>query len=97
MWATKEKDTASMKMILASAALAAALASPALAQSAHHYTYPPSQYTPQNARHEYIYPPDNHAHSANPANDVYDDRGRYIGSDPDPFIRDSLARGHGNG
>src|SRR5689334_20073830 len=81
-----------MKMILATALLAAAIASPAVAQTArHYYTYPPAQYTP-NGRHEYIYPPDNHAHSANPANDVYDDRGRYIGSDPDPFIRDSLAR-----
>ena len=84
-----------MKTFLAGAVLAAALASPALAQSAHRYTHPSAQYTP-NVRHEYIYPPDNHAHSANPANDVYDDRGRYIGSDPDPFIRDSLARGHSN-
>jgi hypothetical protein len=31
-------------------------------------------------------------HSTNPAWDVYDTRGRYVGSDPDPFIRDSLAR-----
>jgi len=85
-----------MKMILASAVLATAIASPALAQTArHYYTYPSAQYEP-NGRHEYIYPPDNHAHSTNPANDVYDDRGRYIGSDPDPFIRDSLARGRSN-
>lgn len=28
-------------------------------------------------------------HSSNPANDVYDN-GRYMGSDPDPRIRDSL-------
>ena len=33
-------------------------------------------------------------HSANPAWDVYDTRGQYVGSDPDPFIRDSLARDH---
>jgi hypothetical protein len=85
-----------MKMILASAVLAAAIASPAVAQTARHYhPYPPAQSTP-NGRGEYIYPPDNHAHSANPANDVYDVRGRYIGSDPDPFIRDSLARGRSN-
>src|SRR5262245_41384372 len=43
----------------------------------------------------YIYPPDNHPHSPNPAWDVYDTRGRYIGSDPDPFIRNYLARGRG--
>jgi opacity protein-like surface antigen len=84
-----------MKMFLAGVALAAALASPAMAQTANPYPYPSAQY-PANGRYGYVYPPDNHAHSANPANDVYDLRGRYIGSDPDPFIRDSLARGHGN-
>jgi len=83
-----------MKIFIVGAALAAALASPALAQSASHYTVPSAQYAP-NGRHGYIYPPDNHAHSSNPANDVYDVRGHYIGSDPDPFIRDYLARGHG--
>jgi opacity protein-like surface antigen len=84
-----------MKMFLAGAALAAALASPAVAQTANQQTFPGARYVP-NSHHEYIYPSDNHAHSANPSNDVYDIRGRYIGSDPDPFIRDSLARGHGN-
>ena len=83
-----------MKIFLASAALAAALASPAIAQTANHDTFRAAQYAP-NGRHGYVYPPDNHAHSSNPANDVYDIRGRYIGSDPDPFIRDSLARGRG--
>jgi hypothetical protein len=43
----------------------------------------------------YIYPPDNHPHSPNPAWDVYDTRGRYVGSDPDPFIRSYLARRSG--
>jgi len=81
-----------MKTFLAGVALAAAFVSPALAQTTHHYQSPYAQYAP-NGRHMYIYPPDNHAHSANPANDVYDTRGRYIGSDPDPFIRDYLARG----
>jgi len=83
-----------MKIFIVGAALAAALASPALAQSASHYTVPSAQYAP-NGRHGYIYPPDNHAPSSNPANDVYDVRGHYIGSDPDPSIRDYLARGHG--
>jgi len=82
-----------MKMLLAGAALAAVLASPALAQSANPYADPTARYTP-NGQHEYIYPSDRHAHSANAANDVYDVRGRYVGSDPDPFIRDYLARGH---
>jgi opacity protein-like surface antigen len=89
----ENKEKASMKTFLAGVALAAALASPALAQRASHYTVPSAQYT-ANARHGYVYPADRHAHSSNPANDVYDVRGRYIGSDPDPFIRDYLARGH---
>jgi len=83
-----------MKTLLAAAALAAAFASPALAQATNHYTLPYARYAP-NGGLSYIYPPDNHAHSSNPADDVYDTRGRYVGSDPDPFIRDYLARGHG--
>jgi hypothetical protein len=31
-------------------------------------------------------------HSSNPAFDVYDSRGRYVGSDPDPRIRMELLR-----
>jgi hypothetical protein len=83
-----------MKMLLAGVALAAAFASPALAKTSNHYTVPSAHYA-QNGRLGYVYPPDNHVHSTNSANDVYDIRGRYIGSDPDPIIRDSLARGHG--
>jgi len=30
--------------------------------------------------------------SRNPAFDVYDTSGHYVGSDPDPFIRSQLAR-----
>jgi len=30
-------------------------------------------------------------HSTSPAYDVYDTRGHYVGSDPDPFIRNQLA------
>ncbi|MPZ39590.1 MAG: hypothetical protein GEU95_16340 [Rhizobiales bacterium] len=35
---------------------------------------------------------DGRVHSPNPAYDVYDTQGNYIGSDPDPFIRNELAR-----
>jgi len=35
-------------------------------------------------------------HSTNPAFDVYNTRGHYVGSDPDPFIRDQLARDPGS-
>jgi len=31
-------------------------------------------------------------HSSNRAFDVFDTSGRYVGSDPDPFIRSQLAR-----
>jgi Mn2+/Fe2+ NRAMP family transporter len=35
------------------------------------------------------------SHSNNPAYDVYTTSGKYVGSDPDPTIRSSLARDHG--
>jgi len=89
----EERESAPMKTLLAGAALAAAVASSALAQTVPQY-YSPYAQAIGNGRHEYIYPPDNHAHSSNPANDVYDTRGRYVGSDPDPFIRDTMARSH---
>jgi hypothetical protein len=31
-------------------------------------------------------------HSTNAANDVYDVRGQYLGSDPDPTVRAQIAR-----
>lgn|SRR5215510_11445463 len=36
--------------------------------------------------------PDGRVHSPNPAYDVYDTGNQYIGSDPDVFIRNDLAR-----
>jgi hypothetical protein len=36
--------------------------------------------------------PGGRVHSTNPAYDVYDTQGNYLGSDPDPFIRNDLAR-----
>jgi hypothetical protein len=39
-----------------------------------------------------VWTPDGRIHSPNPAFDVYDTQGRYVGSDPDPFIRNELAR-----
>lgn len=35
-------------------------------------------------------------YSTNPSNDVYDTRGWYVGSDPDPTIRSMLARDQGS-
>jgi hypothetical protein len=35
-------------------------------------------------------------YSTNPAHDVFDIRGKYVGSDPDPTIRSMLQRDTGN-
>lgn len=90
-----------MKMTAVTAALVAALALPAFAQEA-----PPQQWNlmqaPPVAADAYaqqlpgmdalastiiIVRP---GHSDNPAWDVYDGTGEYVGSDPDPFIRNTL-------
>src|SRR5262245_29053694 len=79
-----------MKTLLAAAALAAVVASPALAQT----TATQRQFRGPNAD-AYVYSNgyrDVQRRSANPSNDVYDISGRYIGSDPDPTVRDQLAR-----
>jgi hypothetical protein len=34
-------------------------------------------------------------YSTNPEHDVYDTRGKYVGSDPDPFIRQMMRRDSG--
>jgi hypothetical protein len=66
-------------------ALTTALASPAFAQTASH-----SRAYDRQVRafaHEVTRP-----HAVHPGWDVYDDRGWYRGTDPDPFIRSQLAR-----
>ena len=77
-------------------ALAAVLASPAFAQSAAQRNGAYGAY----ARQILPYVRETRRHSANPAWDVYDDAGRYVGTDPDPTIRSTLARdpneGRGN-
>jgi hypothetical protein len=82
-----------MKTLIATLVLAAAVATPALAQTR---VTVPYAYDNAASGYGYIAPWDRHAWSSNSANDVYDIRGRYVGSDPDPFIRDQLARGHGH-
>jgi hypothetical protein len=74
-----------MKKFITAAALVAVIASPAFAQMfarapARHHV---QQHSSNPAYHAY--------HSRNPAYDVYDDRGQYVGSDPDPLVRDQLA------
>jgi len=81
-----------MKTLLATVALAAAVASPALAQTR---VTVPYQYAYEGGTYGYVKPWERHTHSASPSYDVYDTRGNYVGSDPDPFIRDELARDRG--
>jgi hypothetical protein len=90
-----------MKALLATAALVvvASTASPATAQvygdrwdawSLGAYAQAPLAV--QRRSFTYAPSPDGRVHSPNPAYDVYDTSGRYISSDPDPFIRNELAR-----
>jgi Ni/Co efflux regulator RcnB len=76
-----------MKKLFTTVALLALVATPVLAQT--------KDRAPQRERAE---APQTHTtqvqqqrRSANRANDVYDIRGQYVGSDPDPTIRAQLA------
>ena len=72
-------------MVVAAFALTTALTSPVLAQAAsrvHAYDRPAGAYAQQVRRH----------HSAYQSRSVYNIRGRYRGTDPDPFIRSQLGR-----
>jgi hypothetical protein len=44
------------------------------------------------AQRESVAAPSQRKHSTNNANDVYNIRGHYVGSDPDPTIRAQIAR-----
>jgi hypothetical protein len=84
-----------MKMRITAVALAAVLATPALAQTVQNQprSYDPSAY----ARDQNGNPSDYQSRarvrpSPNSRNDVYDVNGRYVGSDPDPLVRDQLRR-----
>ena len=78
-----------MKKLLTTVALVAVVATPALAQT--------RDRTPHRTRTTVTQPytapatDQQQRRSANPANDVYDIHGQYVGSDPDPTIRSQLA------
>jgi Ni/Co efflux regulator RcnB len=76
-----------MKKLFTTVALVALVATPVLAQT--------RDRAPQRARVEapqpYTTQVQQQRHSANRANDVYDVRGQYVGSDPDPTIRAQMA------
>jgi hypothetical protein len=75
-----------MKKLLTTAALVALVATPALAQTRDRAPHRARV----NATQTYT-TPDQQRHSLNPANDVYDIHGQYLGSDPDPTIRAQIA------
>jgi hypothetical protein len=93
-----------MKTLLATTAVivAASAVSPATAQVYGDRWYGPAYgayaqapLTAQQRRNlarSRVLRPDGRVHSPNPAFDVYDTSGNYVGSDPDPFIRNELAR-----
>jgi hypothetical protein len=79
-----------MKIVIATLTFAALLTSPALAQ----YQYGGWR-SPYNAYAQQVGPYGSYARyygARRTPYDVYDTRGRYVGTDPDPRIRDSLAR-----
>ena len=72
-------------MVVAAFALATALTSPAPAQAGSRsqaYDRPTGAYAQQVKR----------THRVHRSRNAYDIRGRYRGTDPDPFIRDQLKR-----
>jgi Ni/Co efflux regulator RcnB len=76
-----------MKKLLTTVALAALVATPVLAQTKDRATQRARAEAPQTNTTQV----QQQRRSANRANDVYDVRGQYVGSDPDPTIRAQLA------
>jgi uncharacterized protein YdeI (BOF family) len=76
-----------MMKLLTTAALVAVVATPALAQ-----TQDRAQHRARTTVTQQTYQQDQQQRrSVNPTNDVYDIHGQYVGSDPDPTIRNQLA------
>jgi Ni/Co efflux regulator RcnB len=79
-----------MKSLVAAVALAAVVATPALAQTASRRAPAQPQYNESYGR------TDGQRHSAVPNNDVYES-GHYVGSDPDPNVRLEMQRDNHQG
>jgi hypothetical protein len=76
-----------MKTLFTTVALVALVATPVLAQTKDRAQQRTRAEAPQN----YTTQVQQQRRSANRANDVYDVRGQYVGTDPDPTIRAQLA------
>jgi hypothetical protein len=84
-----------MKKLLATAAFAALIASPAFAENPaprHHVQHAPAASSQASQAAPFGRTETRPAHSANAANDVYNTTGRYVGSDPDARVRLDLLR-----
>jgi hypothetical protein len=84
-------------MIRSSIVLAAALAIAAVTGASAQQVYvnkPAASWS--NAQGAFAQAPARRAHSVNPAYDVYDAAGNYLGSDPDPLVRFNLLRDQGD-
>jgi hypothetical protein len=94
-----DKKETQMKKLFATlsvaAAVAAVIASPALAQSAKHRHHVRAPYAASNSYAAYAAAPYGSYQPARPSArgsySVYDIRGNRVGSDPDPTVRDQLA------
>jgi len=73
-----------MKTLLATVALAATIASPALAQTASR--------VPNQVRNPSVQTTDHQRRSTGSVNNVYNSTGNYVGADPDQRIREDLQR-----
>jgi hypothetical protein len=85
-----------MKLLIATVALATVIAAPAFAQTAGHKARAEHTQAVRGANQtdQYGRTENGQRHSTNPANDVYDSRG-YVGSDPDPRVREVLINERG--
>ena len=89
-----------MKVLFTALAMAATLATPALSQTVDR----PTQSNQVRTSDPYVSGRESRGssnesanrareqRSANPRNDVYSQRGEYLGSDPDPTVRSQLSR-----
>jgi hypothetical protein len=81
--------------LLVAMALTATIASPALAQTMSRQSAPPADRSfaqSPGAAFALQGQPNSRLRAAGRAFDVYDTRGEYVGTDPDPFIRGQLLR-----
>jgi hypothetical protein len=85
-----------MKMLLATAALVTLIASPVLAQSANTKQTHVRSHSQAVQAEQYGRTENGSRHSTNPTFDVYDTAGHYVGSDPDPRIRQELLNDQGS-